>query len=146
VQPLTELTRAPSEGLHLQVPRKPVHILLVSASDEDRIQLVQILGRSRWKVDRVNTCHEADQFLRGRLPDLVICDYGLLDGDWTSVREMVAVRVPAPPLVVMTTRGDSQIWFDAWHHGAQGVVIKPFDDDAVQAAVEGAWEKRRPRV
>ena len=118
----------------------------MSASDEDRIQLIQILGRSRWKIDRVATCHEADQFLRGRAPDLVICDYGLLDGDWTCVRKMVAMRAPAPPLVVMTTHSDSQIWFDAWRLGAQGVVIKPFDDADVEAAVEAAWEKRQPVV
>ena len=128
----------PAQGDLGAKPR--TRVLLVSAIDEDRLQLAQILGSVLWQVDRVSTCHEAEQEIRRTRPPIVITDVGLLDGDWTCVHQVTKSVKPQAHLIILSNRSDSRLWFEARQSGAHDVLVKPLQDAEVQSMLTAARE------
>jgi len=137
------LPNAGSYPLHAK-PR--TRVLLVSAIDEDRLQLSQILGGVMWEVDRVGTCHEAEREIRRSRPPIVITDVGLLDGDWTCIHKLVKSVKPCAHLIVLSSRTDSQLWFEARQSGAHDVLVKPLQDADVVKMLMAALDDWKTRT
>lgn len=134
---------APVQGDLGAKPR--TRVLLVSAIDEDRLQIAQILGSIFWQVDRVSTCHEAEQEIRRTRPPIVITDVGLLDGDWTCVHQITKSVKPQAHLIILSNRSDSRLWFEARQSGAHDVLVKPLQDAEVERMLTAVREDRAVR-
>ena len=124
-------------------------VFSVSPDEEDHVALQQILTGSRYihlkfKVETSATVPSALAVLQKRRIPIVLVQRDSSDS-WRDLLEH-AVRLPAPPLVIVTSwLADDLLWAEALNLGAWDVLAKPFDVQEVCRVVESAsshWSAR----
>ncbi len=117
----------------------------VSPDERDHVALDQIFrGCKRphlnFKMQTSATLASAQAVLqkKTRIP-IVLVERDLAPGSWRDLFEHAA-RLPAPPLLIVTSRlADERLWAEAINVGAYDVLSKPFDVQEVCRVVEAAW-------
>ena len=69
---------------------------------------------------------EASDFLTRCLPDLVVLDLGLPDGEGLHLLERVRTEHPRLPAIITTARSALERRLDAFEAGADDYLVKPF--------------------
>ena len=115
---------------------RPARILLVD--DEVSIQrAVEPLLRSRgYDVDVAGTSRDAFAALDRQMPDLIVLDLGLPDGDGIDVCRQVRERADLP-IIVLSARGREQDKVAALDQGADDFITKPFGPEELLARMGG---------
>jgi two-component system, NtrC family, response regulator PilR len=114
---------------------------------DDERSLVELLSvvcaGEGYEVSAALSFAEARERLAERVPDLVLCDIMMPDGNGLDLlRELSAT--PEPPAVVMMTAFTStRTAIEAIKLGAYDYVAKPFDVDELKVVLANALEKRR---
>ncbi len=100
---------------------------ILSVEDEDTvaraIRAILATGLGA-EVDLASDCSSAREHLSSRRYDLVTLDYRLPDGDGLSLLEEVRRAAEAPPVILITARGDERTAARAFKLGASGYVVK----------------------
>lgn len=116
----------------------------VSPVEEDHVALGQILSGSeqthlKFKVETSATLVAALAALQTNRIPIVLVERDLPPSSWRDLLQH-AIRLPAPPLLIVTSRlADEQLWAEAINVGAYDVLAKPFDAQEVCRVVEAAW-------
>jgi DNA-binding response OmpR family regulator len=121
--------------------------ILVVEDEPDITLVVRLcLNPGRYAVACATTLAEARGLLSaGPLPDLVVLDLGLPDGDGLVLcREVKAVH-PALPVMVLTAYTHEEAREAASQAGADRFIEKPFDPDDLCATVDELLGRRRAR-
>jgi len=119
-------------------------VFSVSPVAEDHVALDQILGGSKQTHLKFNvlasaTLASALAVLRKRRIPIVLVERDLPQSSWRDLLQH-AVRLPAPPLLIVTSRlADERLWAEAINIGAYDVLAKPFDVQEVCRVVGAAW-------
>jgi DNA-binding NtrC family response regulator len=114
-------------------------VFSISPVEEDHAALKQILNVLKFKVKTSATLASALAVLRKNLFPIVVVERDLAPGSWRDLLEH-AVRLPAPPLLIVTSRlADERLWAEAINIGAYDVLAKPFEVQEVCRVVEAAW-------
>jgi DNA-binding response OmpR family regulator len=126
------------------VAEKPIAnrtILAVFPVGEDRTTLVNIFGRSKWKLLFTCTLRETQTALSVP-PEVVISGVRLSDEHgWNDLlREMQTMDCP-PPLIVSDRLADEQLWAEVLSLGGYDLLMKPFDAKEVHHAVSTACRR-----
>jgi two-component system nitrogen regulation response regulator GlnG len=114
---------------------------LVLVVDDDaaiRTVVAQALRRAGHEVTLAASLAEADAALVRAAPDLLVTDVRLPDGDGLDHLRSVADRHPALPVIVLSAQNTLMTAVRATESGAYEYLPKPFDLDALTAAVDGA--------
>ena len=101
------------------------HILLVE-DEEDHAELVRQAfnaHRGRYQLSVASSLEEARTYLSKEIPDLIITDLRLPDGEGTDLL-LYDEEGPTIPLVVMTAQGDQASAVDAMKAGALDYLVK----------------------
>lgn len=116
-------------------------ILAVFPVGEDRTTLINIFGRSKWKLLFACTLREIQTAL-SVLPGVVITGVRLSDGHgWNDVlREIQTMDFP-PPLIVSDRLAGEQLWAEVLNLGGYDLLAKPFDAKEVHHAVSTACRR-----
>ena len=119
---------------------RPARILLVD--DEVSIQrAVEPLLRSRgYDVDVAGTSRDAFAALDRQMPDLIVLDLGLPDGDGIDVCRQVRERADLP-IIVLSARGREQDKVAALDQGADDFITKPFGPEELLARIRVALRR-----
>ncbi|HYN09817.1 MAG TPA: response regulator transcription factor [Vicinamibacterales bacterium] len=119
---------------------RPARILLVD--DEVSIQrAVEPLLRSRgYDVDVAGTARDALAAFDRQLPDLIVLDLGLPDGDGIDVCRQVRERADLP-IIVLSARGREQDKVAALDQGADDFITKPFGPEELLARIRVALRR-----
>lgn len=75
-------------------------------------------------------------------PDLVTVDLVMPQGSGIDAVRMILNRFPAAKIVMASSFGQECLVEDAMAAGAQGVIGKPYQLDAVESVLAGVLEKR----
>jgi len=101
------------------------HLLVIDDEPHIRKFLRISLTANGYRVSEAATAQEGCEAARTLLPDLVILDLGLPDGDGQEV--ISAIRaVSACPVLVLSVRADEFDKVEALDRGANDYVVKPF--------------------
>jgi len=99
---------------------------------DDEKELCSLLGnslRSRgFQMEFAHTKREALKHLHRRLPDLVLLDLRLPDGDGMVLLSVIRKMTPAPTVVITTAFGSEEIRSEAKKMGAYGFLDKPYNE------------------
>ena len=117
-------------------------ILLVEDEDNIRNLVATMLDTAGYQAILAASCQEAKTLFTSYLPDLIILDLGLPDGDGleliTAVRKSSGV-----PILVLSARTMEQDKVKALDLGANDYVTKPFGTAELVARVRVALRSRR---
>ena len=110
--------------------RKPT-VLLVEDDECIRETLATLLRLEDIDSRGVRCGHEAVQMLEQQLPDLVLSDLVMADGDgfWLIRHIRSTPRLAGLPVVVVSARADTGTRQTVLEAGANAFVIKPFHPD-----------------
>jgi DNA-binding response OmpR family regulator len=122
--------------------------ILVVEDDQSICELMtDVLEGDGWSVTTAHNGAEALVKMRTSAHDLVMLDLMMpvLDGWGVLAARQVDAKLKAVPVLAMSAGGNS--WMDrATALGANGYVPKPFEIDAVLAALESLRTRERVRV
>lgn len=117
-------------------------ILLIEDESNIRSLVVTLLETNGYKVIPAANCNEAKMMFDSYLPDLVILDLGLPDGDGIQIISYVRERFNTP-VIVLSARTDESDKVGALDLGANDYVTKPFGTAELLARVRAALRNNR---
>jgi len=88
--------------------------------------LVRALTSRGYEPYACTSVAEARRSIAERLPELVLLDLGLPDGDGTEIATELAARHPAVPVLALTARSDEIDVVLGLEAGAVDYIVKPF--------------------
>lgn len=113
-------------------------ILVVDDDAAIRTVVAQALRREGFEVQKAASLAELDAALRVGVPDVLITDVVLPDGNGIDrVRELLAAH-PGLPVIILSALNTLSTAIQANEAGAYDYLPKPFDLDALTRAVKGA--------
>jgi FixJ family two-component response regulator len=126
------------------VAEKPIAnrtIVAVFPAGEDRTSLINIFGRSTWKLQFTCTLPET-QIALSPAPGAVISGVRLSDGhSWNDLLcEMQKMECP-PPLIVGDRLADERLWAEVLNLGGYDLLAKPFNAKEVLHVVSTACRR-----
>lgn len=112
--------------------------------DEDNILnfVSALLEASDYKVITATSCRAGQMMFSSYLPDLVILDLGLPDGDGMTLLSALR-KTSAVPVIVLSARTSEQDKVEALDMGANDYVTKPFGSAELVARVRSALRSSR---
>ncbi|WP_375402853.1 nitrogen regulation protein NR(I) [uncultured Sphingomonas sp.] len=113
-------------------------VLVVDDDTAIRTVVAQALRRAGHDVILAASLTEGDAALARRMPDVLVTDVRLPDGDGLDHLRTIAERHPALPVIVLSAQNTLSTAVRAAEHGAYEYLPKPFDLNALAAAVDGA--------
>ncbi len=112
---------------------------------DDEPQLLRALelnlSNRGYEVATADTAAAALRQVTNFVPDLLVLDLGLPDGDGMDVIRLLHVREPTLPIVVLSARGDSHDKVTALDSGAVDYVTKPFDMNELVARLRAVLRR-----
>jgi FixJ family two-component response regulator len=124
-------------GLCLGVPRPP----MISIIDDDESVREALWGLVRSVGYTVSTFASAEEFVNSdqlSKADCLILDVAMPGmGGIELQRRLVADHSPVP-VIFITAHEDEEIRAQALRNGAEAFLIKPFSEDALLGAIQGA--------
>ncbi|QIG80302.1 nitrogen regulation protein NR(I) [Stakelama tenebrarum] len=118
-------------------------ILIVDDDNAIRTVVVQALKREGHNVRSAATLAEMRRELERAVPDVLVTDVVLPDGNGLDIVEPLMERLPDLPVIVFSARNTLTTAVRATEVGAFDYLPKPFDLNALAQAVAGALERRR---
>ncbi|HWK36774.1 sigma 54-interacting transcriptional regulator, partial [Sphingomonas sp.] len=119
------------------------HILVVDDDAAIRTVVSQALRRKDYRVATAASLHELRRALATELPDVLITDVVLPDGDGIAMVPEILAAHPSLPVIVLSAQNTLSTAVRANEAGAFDYLPKPFDLDALTQAVASALARGR---
>jgi two-component system nitrogen regulation response regulator GlnG len=113
-------------------------VLVVDDDAAIRTVVAQALRRAGHDVSTAETLAQLDRALATRVPDVLITDVVLPDGDGIDRIAEVGTRLPQLPIIILSAQNTLTTAVRATEVGAYEYLPKPFDLDDLTRAVAGA--------
>jgi DNA-binding NtrC family response regulator len=120
-------------------------ILVVEDDPVVRGLLRHLFRTHGFEVQEADTVRDAHEAFRANVPDLVVVDYQLPDGDGLELIEALHRVDPRVPQVMLTGQSSIDLAIRAVKAGAEHFVAKPFDSSLLMVVVQRALESFRDR-
>lgn len=99
------------------------------------------LTASEYNVTEAGSCTEAFQSMDSQVPDLMLLDLGLPDGNGLDVLKRLR-QESTTPVIVLSVQGEERTKIEALDLGADDYLTKPFSVDELLARVRAALRRR----
>ncbi|TPG14279.1 nitrogen regulation protein NR(I) [Sphingomonas oligophenolica] len=113
-------------------------VLVVDDDSAIRTVVAQALRRAGHDVATAASLAELDRALAGGIPDVLVTDVVLPDGDGIDHLAGIGARFPSLPIIVLSAQNTLTTAVRATEAGAYEYLPKPFDLDDLIRAVAGA--------
>jgi DNA-binding NtrC family response regulator len=121
-------------------------VVLVEDEHNLRELYQDVLGARGLAVVPFDSVASVEAYLARRVPDLLLLDVKLRDGDGLALLERLRGQGLRAPVVVMTAFGTVERAVQALRAGATDFLVKPFSNERLVSAVETALEAGRRLV
>jgi DNA-binding NtrC family response regulator len=118
-------------------------ILVVDDEPGIRFGIREFLEAQGYAVDEAETCSAALELFGAALPDAVILDYVLPDGNALDVLPQLKAIDPSVSAVILTGHGSIDLAVRAIREGAEHFLTKPVELPALLVILKRALENRR---
>jgi DNA-binding NtrC family response regulator len=119
-------------------------ILVVDDDKNIRDYLAVFLGASGYSVECLESGDEAIQRLAsGFSPSMILLDVMLPGKDGIEVLANIKALYPLIPIIILSGVGQIKTVVEAIKVGASDYLTKPFEEEALELAIENAIEKQR---
>ena len=119
-------------------------ILVVDDDKNTRDYLAAFLGASGYSIECLATGDEViGRLAAGYSPALILLDLMLPGKDGIEVLANVKAMYPKIPIVILSGIGQIKTVVEAMKMGASDYLTKPFEEEALELAIENALEKER---
>ncbi|MBN2238396.1 MAG: response regulator transcription factor [Dehalococcoidales bacterium] len=112
------------------------HILVVDDEEPVTRVLKRTLETADYTVTAVNSGHEALEFLKTSIPDLIILDIKMPGIDGYETLEQIRNDLPIIPVIMLTAVADVSALDKSINLGADDYIRKPFHTAEVIARVK----------
>jgi two-component system, OmpR family, KDP operon response regulator KdpE len=118
--------------------------VVLAVEDEPQVRrfLRASLGSRGYRVIEATTVREAQQLATSHVPDLILLDLGLPDGDGIELTRSLREWTHAP-IIVLSARGREEDKVDALDAGADDYLTKPFGVNELLARIRVALRHAR---
>jgi len=117
--------------------------ILVVEDESNILSFIKaVLEANNYQVVTAKTCQSGIMMFGSHLPDLVILDLGLPDGDGMQLIEKIRGN-DATPIIVLSARLTEQDKVKALDSGANDYITKPFSTVELLARIRAALRNRR---
>lgn len=116
--------------------------LVVDDSKSARMMLQRLLGRMNVKAEAVDSAEAALLFLDKSQPDVIFMDHMMPGMDGLEATQLIKAnpKTSAIPTIMYTSKEGEEYFDIARSHGAEGVLAKPANQEAVMAVIESLDE------
>lgn len=121
-------------------------VLIVDDDDIFRSTLRNAFEKRRLRAWTAANESEAMHIFREHQPDLVLIDYRMPGLDGISVLREMHVYNPVPVFILLSGYGSIPMAVESMKEGADSVLQKPSDVDAILAEAARLLEKKKKRV
>jgi len=119
-------------------------ILVVDDDKNTRDYLAAFLGTSGYAVDCLGSGDEAiERLAAGYTPSMILLDVLLPGKDGIEVLANIKALYPTLPIIILSGIGQIKTVVEAMKMGASDYLTKPFEEEALELAIENAIEKQR---
>src|SRR5438132_1362148 len=119
-------------------------ILVVDDDKNTRDYLATFLTRSGFAVDCLGSGDDAiERLASGQSPSMILLDVMLPGKDGIEVLSSLKTIYPALPIIILSGIGQIKTVVEAMKMGASDYLTKPFEEEALELAIENALEKER---
>src|SRR5262245_51360666 len=119
-------------------------ILVVDDDKNTRDYLAAFLGASGYSVECLGSGDEAiARLASGFSPSMMLLDVMLPGKDGIEVLSNVNALYPKIPIIILSGIGQIKTVVEAMKMGASDYLTKPFEEEALELAIENALEKER---
>jgi DNA-binding NtrC family response regulator len=125
--------------------KKRSKILIVDDEDSQRQIIADVLADVGYEVVEASGATDATRYIEQNKLDLVVTDLRMDDGTGLDVLRETKRFCPDTDVIVMTAYGSIESAVSAMRQGAYDYITKPFDKDALLAAVNKALEHKSLR-
>jgi DNA-binding NtrC family response regulator len=118
-------------------------VLIVEDEANLRFSIRRFFEHRGYQVSEAASVEAARACLRAQLPDIVLLDYRLPDGDGLEVLRSLKLLAPGVPALILTGHGSIELAVAAIKEGAHQFLTKPFKLDVLAVMVERLLERER---
>jgi DNA-binding NtrC family response regulator len=116
---------------------------LLVVDDEPGVrESLRMLFKGDCEVATADSVEEAERFLKGSSPDLILLDLVMPGRGGLELLASLADEVDPPPVVVLTATKTIATAVEAMKHGAVDYITKPFEVEALRIKVRQLLERR----
>jgi two-component system alkaline phosphatase synthesis response regulator PhoP len=119
-------------------------ILIVEDEVAIRAALAESLRLDGHRVVEAGTLAEGRALLAAQLPDLVLLDVRLPDGNGLELLREIRARGAEVPVLVLTARGAEEDRVLGFEHGCDDYVVKPFSLRELKLRMAALLRRRAP--
>lgn len=132
--------RRPADRYHPGVKQR---VLLVEDEEAIAEPLTEHLDREGFQVEVAATLSQARRAIEREMPDLILLDLMLPDGDGRDLAKEIR-RTSDVPIVMLTARGEEIDRVLGLELGADDYVVKPFSARELAARIRAILRRGRP--
>src|SRR5260370_32999508 len=118
-------------------------ILLVDDEDAIRFAVHDYLETTGFAVEEAADLRKARALLRTRMPDAIVLDHRLPDGESLDLISEIRAFNPTVPIIVLTGHGTIDLAVSAVKSGADHFLTKPVELPALKVSLERALAAHR---
>ena len=117
-------------------------VLIVEDEKNILVLLTTLLEANGFKVLVATDCRSGNDMFRSHVPDLIILDLGLPDGDGNDLLKQIRA-VDLTPVIVLSARSGEEEKVRLLDNGANDYITKPFGTSELLARVRSTLRDRR---
>ena len=117
-------------------------VLIVEDEKNILVLLTTLLEANGYKVLVATDCRSGNDMFRSHVPDLIILDLGLPDGDGNDLLKQIRA-VDLTPVIVLSARSGEEEKVRLLDNGANDYITKPFGTSELLARVRSTLRDRR---
>ena len=118
--------------------------ILIVDDEQGLLDFLTVLCQGEgYEVVTAASASEARERLVDRVPDLVLCDMMMPDGNGLDLLREIRAHDSGPAVIMMTAYTSTRSAIEAMKLGAYDYVPKPFDVDELKVVIQRALEKTR---